>query len=121
MFLRFRLSFAPFGHLSHPLLCLCSACVVVQTIDQIKVSHAHAGMGKIRIHTPETFNDLSTVISLHQDYCTAETYIPTEYGIRVQKVGDSYRVLKKVMTGSGWKSQFGGGDLQHIALTEKYK
>ncbi len=87
----------------------------------IKVSHAHAGMGKIRVHNPEGFQDMSTVIALHSDYCTAETYIPSEYGIRVQKIGDSYRVLKKVFTGSGWKSHFGGADLQEIPLTNRYK
>jgi len=30
-------------------------------------------------------------------------------------------VLKKVHTGSGWKSHFGGADLQEIDLNDTYK
>eukprot|EP00026_Physarum_polycephalum_P017617 Phypoly_transcript_18903.p1 GENE.Phypoly_transcript_18903~~Phypoly_transcript_18903.p1 ORF type:complete len:243 (+),score=39.58 Phypoly_transcript_18903:108-731(+) len=67
------------------------------------------------------FKDLSTVMALHNDYCTAEPYIDAEYGIRVQKIGNNYRVMKKVFTGSGWKSQFGGASLQEVPLTEEYK
>ena len=65
-------------------------------------------------------------MALHTDYCTAEPYIEPEYGLRVQ------RVYKKVFTGSGilqlnitnvegWKSQFGGADLQVIPLTDEFK
>jgi hypothetical protein len=42
----------------------------------VKVSHAHAGMGKIRVHSNENFSDIATVLALHQDYCTAEP-VPT--------------------------------------------
>jgi synapsin len=72
-----------------------------------QVGHAHAGMGKQKVNDNEQFRDLATVIALYSDYCTAEKFIDVEYGIRVQKIGNSYRVLKKMMTGSGWKSQFG--------------
>ncbi len=67
------------------------------------------------------FSDLSTVLALHHDYCTAEPYLEPEYGIRVQKIGSAYRVYKKIFTGSGWKSQFGGADLQVIPLTDEFK
>jgi len=87
----------------------------------IKISHAHRGMGKIKIADSEQFRDVGTVVALHNDYCTSEKFIESDYGIRVQKVGDNYRVFKKVFTGSGWKSQFGGSDLQDIPLTDTYK
>jgi len=87
----------------------------------IKVSHAHAGMGKIKVDDSSTFRDMSTVLALHHDYCTAEPFIDAEHGLRVQKIGNHYRVYKKVYTGSGWKSQFGGSDLQLIELTDRYK
>jgi hypothetical protein len=45
------------------------------------------------------------------NYCLA-----TAFGIRVQKIGNNYRVYKKVHTGSGWKSHFGGADLQFLEL-----
>mmetsp|Transcript_28319 Transcript_28319/g.39991 ORF Transcript_28319/g.39991 Transcript_28319/m.39991 type:complete len:380 (-) Transcript_28319:12-1151(-) len=87
----------------------------------IKVSHAHAGMGKVKVNTHDDFRDIATVVALHSDYCTAEKFIDSEYGIRIQKIGNHYRVFKKVFTGSGWKSQFGGADLQEIPLTDTYK
>eukprot|EP01117_Protostelium_nocturnum_P006644 TRINITY_DN2393_c1_g1_i1.p1 TRINITY_DN2393_c1_g1~~TRINITY_DN2393_c1_g1_i1.p1 ORF type:complete len:393 (-),score=128.11 TRINITY_DN2393_c1_g1_i1:153-1331(-) len=87
----------------------------------IKVSHAHRGMGKIKLQDNEQFRDLATVVALHGDYCTSEPFIECDYGIRVQKVGEHYRAYKKVFTGSGWKSQFGGADLQDIELSEEYK
>jgi hypothetical protein len=62
-------------------------------------------MGKIKVDTNEGFRDMATVLALNNDYCTAEPFIPGEFGIRVQKIGRSYRVYKKVATGSGWKSQ----------------
>ncbi len=43
------------------------------------------------------------------------------HGLRVQKIGPHYRVYKKVFTGSGWKSQFGGADLQVVPLTDEFK
>jgi len=87
----------------------------------IKVSHAHAGKGKAKLENMGNLHDAATILQLHSDYCTVEPYIPTLYGIRVQKIGDHYRVYKKVHTGSGWKSQFGGADLQSIELTDTYK
>jgi hypothetical protein len=45
------------------------------------------------------FRDLATVLALNGDYATAEKFFPCEYGIRVQKIGTSYRVLKKIFTG----------------------
>jgi len=87
----------------------------------IKIGHAHRGMGKLRAKDNDEFRDISTVVALHSDYCTAEPFIDSEYGLRVQKVGKAYRVYKKIYTGSGWKSQFGGADLQEIELEEKYK
>jgi len=86
-----------------------------------KVSHAHAGMGKMKIESDTQFRDLRTVLSLHGDYCTGEQFIESEYGLRVQKVGKKYRVMKKIFTGSGWKSQFGGASLVEIELTPQYK
>jgi len=87
----------------------------------MKVSHAHAGMGKAKLEDMGNIQDTATILALNQDYCTIEPYIQTKEGIRVQKIGDSYRVYKKVFTGSGWKSQFGGADLQSIELTDTFK
>ena len=59
-------------------------------------------MGKVKLSNGDEFRDLSTVVALHRDYATVERFVECEYGLRVQKVGDNYRVYKKVFTGSGW-------------------
>lgn len=87
----------------------------------MKVSHAHAGMGKIKLDETAAFRDMATVLALNNNYCTSEPFIDAEYGLRVQKIGNHYRVYKKVYTGSGWKSQFGGSDLQLIEINDRYK
>ena len=87
----------------------------------VKISHAHAGMGKIKINDQTGFQDIATVVAVNDDYCSAESFIEPEYGIRVQKIGNNYRVMRKKFTGSGWKSQFGGAFLECIDLTPKYK
>jgi hypothetical protein len=53
--------------------------------------------------------------------CCAFQFVLSDYGIRVQKIGCSYRVLKKVWTGANWRSQFGGADLQEIPLTPRFQ
>lgn len=56
-------------------------------------------MGKVKLDDMTAFKDLSTVMALWDSYCTAEPFIDAEYGIRVQKIGNSYRVMKKVWNG----------------------
>lgn len=80
------------------------------------------GMGKIKVNDQTAFRDVSTIIAMNDHHCTAESFIEPEYGIRVQKIGkDNYCVMKKMFTGSGWKSQFGGSMLTQIELTDEYK
>lgn len=79
-------------------------------------------MGKIKVDDHTAFRDVSTIIAMNDLHCTAESFIEPEYGIRVQKIGaDNYCVMKKMFTGSGWKSQFGGSMLTQIELTDEYK
>jgi hypothetical protein len=78
-------------------------------------------MGKVKIASGEGLHDCATVLALHGDYASVEPYITAVHGLRVQKIGPHYRVYKKVFTGSGWKSQFGGADLQIVPLTDELK
>ena len=77
----------------------------------VKVSHAHRGLGKIRVDTQTQFRDVATVLALHDEYCTGEPFVEAEYGVRIQKIGSHYRALKKTPTSGNWKSQFGACDL----------
>lgn len=87
----------------------------------IKISHAHAGQGKIKIETQQHWHDMRSVLNIHEDYCTAEPFFPYDSGIRVQKVCGTYRVWEKIPTGSSWKSQFGGSMLSEIECTPMFK
>jgi len=116
------------GHEKFPLIPLAYyssyAQMVVPRSDfpfVVKVSHAHRGMGKILCQDGTAFRDVATIIALNNDYATSEPFIDVEYGIRVQRVCGTTRVYKKQMTGSSWKSQFGGSDLQEIPVTDYYK
>jgi len=97
-------------------------CVPTQYPAVIKVSHAHRGMGKIRVKSQQEYLGVADLISLHNEYCTVEPFIDVDYGLRIQKIGAShYRAFKKTFTGSGWKSQFGGAGLSEIPMTDEYK
>jgi hypothetical protein len=41
----------------------------------VKVGHIHAGYGKMKLDTHESFQDLASIMALHDDYCTAERYM----------------------------------------------
>jgi hypothetical protein len=87
----------------------------------VKVSHAHAGMGKVLARSVNDFHDISTVIALHQDYCTAEPFWENDYGVRIQKIGNHYRAIKRDSTGSSWKSTFGAAMSSEIEMTDEFK
>jgi len=87
----------------------------------MKCGAAHAGQGKILLQDMQGFRDMQTVMTLYDDYATMEPFIQYDYGIRVQKVGDSITVMKKNFTGSGWKSHFGGASLEIIPCTDYYR
>eukprot|EP01080_Neovahlkampfia_damariscottae_P007795 gene7795-12269_t len=87
----------------------------------IKVSHVHAGMGKIKVENYEAFRDVSTILALNSDYCTAEPYIEIEYGMRIEKIGNDYRAHKKIFHGSGWKSHFGNSHYEDMEMTSEFK
>ncbi|KAJ3035163.1 synaptotagmin C2 domain protein, Syn1 [Rhizophlyctis rosea] len=106
----------PQSYYSSDLLMVTADCPTV-----IKISHAHRGMGKILATTYDAFRDITTALALHNDYATTENYVDSEYGLRVQKLGSKYRVYKKMFTGSGWKSHFGGADLEEIPVIDEYR
>jgi len=86
----------------------------------IKVGHVHSGYGKMMLSSQENFQDLASVLSLHNDYCTAEKFIKGEYDLRIQKIGNNYRAYKRIGC-SGWKTNVGSSFLEDIPMTEQYK
>uniref|UniRef100_A0A6B2L613 ATP-grasp domain-containing protein n=1 Tax=Arcella intermedia TaxID=1963864 RepID=A0A6B2L613_9EUKA len=86
----------------------------------VKVGHVHSGLGKVRLTKHDDFNDLVSVLALHEDYSTAERYYEGAYDLRIQKIGDHVRVLKRTGTGQ-WKTNNGTALLEEVPLTPQYK
>eukprot|EP00026_Physarum_polycephalum_P010618 Phypoly_transcript_10786.p1 GENE.Phypoly_transcript_10786~~Phypoly_transcript_10786.p1 ORF type:complete len:393 (+),score=56.97 Phypoly_transcript_10786:176-1180(+) len=87
----------------------------------IKVGHAHGGYGKTLVNDSQQFQDVGSLLALNNNYCTGEEFIEVDYGLRIQKIGNHLRVMKKVYTRSGWKTQYGGSFMEDIPVTPKYK
>lgn len=63
----------------------------------IKIAQAKEGAGKMRINCGDDFRDVSTIVALHNDYCTCETFIDPEYALLIRKIGSHYyRTVKRV-------------------------
>jgi len=86
----------------------------------VKVGHIHAGFGKMMLQKHDDFNDLASILALHEDYCTAEQFISASYDLRIQKIGNHYRVYRRTSC-VGWKSNVGTAILEDVPVTEQYK
>eukprot|EP01125_Pyxidicula_operculata_P006776 TRINITY_DN2325_c0_g1_i2.p1 TRINITY_DN2325_c0_g1~~TRINITY_DN2325_c0_g1_i2.p1 ORF type:complete len:304 (-),score=53.87 TRINITY_DN2325_c0_g1_i2:118-1029(-) len=88
----------------------------------LKVSHAHAGYGKIKVETYKDLDDVRSVVALHKDYITAESFVKnSEYDLRIQKIGDNITVFKRVSISGNWKTNTGTSILEEIKVSERHK
>jgi glutathione synthase/RimK-type ligase-like ATP-grasp enzyme len=85
----------------------------------VKVGHVHAGYGKIKVDNSERFMDVRSLVVMHGDYCTAEEFIEREADMRIQKIGNHYRVFKR--TSLNWKGNTGNAQIEECEVTERYK
>lgn len=73
----------------------------------IKVGTAHAGLGKIRVHSAEDFEDVNSLIQMGTDYFTIEPFLDIDYEYRAQMLGKgNYRCFKR-SSRSCWKNNWG--------------
>jgi len=86
----------------------------------VKASHVHEGYGKMLLKHSSDFKDLSSIVAIHEDYCTSEAFIAGEYDIRIQKIGNHYRAYKR-MSAPGWKSSVSAYSVEDLPITEQYK
>ncbi|MDH5647388.1 MAG: hypothetical protein OEZ01_15365, partial [Candidatus Heimdallarchaeota archaeon] len=84
-----------------------------------KIGSAHSGFGKMKIESRQRFQDFASVMALYKDYVTSEPFIPVEYDFRIQKIGTSYRGLKRIST--NWKANTGSYMLEEIPVSDKHK
>jgi len=87
----------------------------------VKVGPAHAGFGKVRLTNHHDFEDIRSLVALHQDYCTAEPFIEGEYDLRIQKIGGSIRAFKRISVSGNWKTNTGTSMVEVIPLTPQHK
>ncbi|KNC51782.1 synapsin short isoform [Thecamonas trahens ATCC 50062] len=87
----------------------------------IKVGHAEAGYGKMRVFSDKDLTDASSLLALHRDYATIEPYIDEdarEYDLRIQKIGPHIRAYKRYSP--NWKGNVGTALIEEIAVTPAY-
>jgi len=85
-----------------------------------KMGPCHAGYGKMKVDTSTQYQDLTSIVALHQDYVTLEKFIDWDYDMRIQKIGPFYRSFRRMSP--NWKGNVGNMSiLEDMELTERHK
>jgi synapsin len=87
----------------------------------VKVGHAHAGYGKMKINHHHDMDDFKTVLALSNNYVTAEPFLEGSYDLRIQKIGDHYRAFRRISMSGAWKTNTGSSHLEEVEVTPRYR
>ena len=86
----------------------------------IKIGPYHAGYGKIKCESQARFDDIRSIVALHNDYCTAEPWIDWDYEIRIQKIGSNIKCFKR--QSMNWKGNVGNmSKVENVEVTDEFK
>lgn len=87
----------------------------------VKVGHAHAGYGKMKVEDHHVMEDVRSLLSLNKNYVSVEPFLNGSYDLRIQKIGNKFRVFKRVSLSASWKTNMGTSSLEEIEMTDRYR
>ncbi|KAL9655582.1 hypothetical protein ABK040_002247 [Willaertia magna] len=86
-----------------------------------KIGTVHAGFGKQKLNDSSNFSDFTTCLALTKDYFTCEPFCKITTDLRLQKIGNNYRVYER-KSDSNWKNNWGAMRFKHLSfIEERYK
>jgi glutathione synthase/RimK-type ligase-like ATP-grasp enzyme len=89
----------------------------------VKLGHAHAGMGKMRVQDHHDFEDFRSIVVMSDGkYCTAEPFLDGEYDLRLQRIGPNHhRAYRRQSVSGNWKTNTGTSIIEEVQVTEEYR